>query len=214
MGRALTVRGWDLELDGEEPFVRDIELGERLGFERPRDIRKLVERMYADGILNDSDLRATVARWETLPGVAKTTREYLLTETAALLVTGRSDTKIAHQITRQIVEVFLAARRRVLEGPTEPVRLEFVHGSRIRDVPSLRAEMERACRLAAVGNNVSIARVHGYLRRCYGITSPYNLSTLVWPTVRPLLDSIALGEVLLLPRPDSSETRQMRLFHS
>lgn len=56
------VYGWSVTLDGDEPRVLDEELGRRLGFARPRDIRKLIERPISDGILNDSDIRATVAR--------------------------------------------------------------------------------------------------------------------------------------------------------
>ena len=62
----LAVDGFSLERgDDGEIRVRDIDLAERLGYERPRDIRKLIERMSETGELSAFQRRATVARQRT-----------------------------------------------------------------------------------------------------------------------------------------------------
>lgn len=102
------IDGWTLgTLPGEaEPLIRDLELGERLAFDRPRDVRKLIERLTAAGKLNDSELRATMAQTGGRPA-----RELWLTEEQALMVVTASETPKAIALTREIVRVFMAARR-------------------------------------------------------------------------------------------------------
>ena len=65
--------GWQLSFLGEdeEPHIQDIELGTKLGYERPRDIRKLIERLVRDEKLNDVHQRATVARYEIRPKIQR-----------------------------------------------------------------------------------------------------------------------------------------------
>jgi site-specific DNA-cytosine methylase len=86
--------GWKLLLSkqtGDEPRIRDIDLAEKLGYARPRDIRKLIERLLKDGRLKDVKVCATVAQTSGgRPG-----KEYHLTRNQALKVAAHADTNIA-----------------------------------------------------------------------------------------------------------------------
>ncbi len=46
---AIEQDGWHLGVLDTETLIRDEELGIRLGFERPRKVRELIERMIKDG---------------------------------------------------------------------------------------------------------------------------------------------------------------------
>lgn len=170
----------------------------RLGFARPRKIRELIERMVSAGILNDSDIRPTVGRVDT--GVASTVvTKYRLTETGTLLVITRSDTKIAHAITRQVIEVFRAVRRSQLPAPQQVPVLSsspLVGDSRVH-----RAEMASWCKMAARNNGVSVHRVHGELRRQCRVPGVYQIPLVLYPQARELVESMALGRLLLPTAP-------------
>jgi hypothetical protein len=99
----LTVREFDAE-----PYVLDVELAERLGYERPRDIRKLIKRLLAEGILCESDVCATVAQTSVLGG--RPTVEYWLNESGALDVALASQTPTARAMYRTVKQVFIAWR--------------------------------------------------------------------------------------------------------
>jgi hypothetical protein len=62
--RIVRVGAWVLAAPAaeDEPRIRDIDLAERLGYERPRKIRDLIERLCREGKLNDSELRPVVGR--------------------------------------------------------------------------------------------------------------------------------------------------------
>ena len=110
--RKLEVNGWDLVVGTDDvPRVRDIDLGARLGFARPRDFRKLVARLLRDGIVNDIQCRATVARYKVgnLGGFQDVV-EYHLDERAALMAIVKSETAKAVEITGQVIDVYLAVR--------------------------------------------------------------------------------------------------------
>lgn len=103
---ALTIQGYTLhDIDGE-PMIEDLELAARLEYAQPRDVRKLIKRMIDAGAIKANDYRATVARVNG--GEASI---YHLTEAAALLVTTRSETQKAAEITRQVIDVFIEYRK-------------------------------------------------------------------------------------------------------
>lgn len=61
--RVVRVGSWLLcagPTEGEEPRIRDIDLAERLGYERPRKIREIIDRWTAD--LGPVHVRPTVGR--------------------------------------------------------------------------------------------------------------------------------------------------------
>lgn len=190
----ITLHGWSVTIDEDEPTILDEELAIRLGFSRPRDIRKLVERMIADGIINDSDIRATVARVPTgVSSIAVT--QYRLTEIAALLVIGRSDTKLAHAITRQVVQLFIAIRRGQLAAPqpdpvpvlpTSPTLGDLYHD-----------DTKSRCAMTARCTGQSIHRVQGWLRVLYNVPSVYRINAVFRDVVFRQLEGWALGRMAL-----------------
>lgn len=92
------------ELSGE-PRIRDLDLAERLGFDRPRKIRELIERN-----------RAEVESFGTCPAVGRATRgnrvnEFYLNEEQALLVAVLSSTPRAPAVRAALIRTFVAYRR-------------------------------------------------------------------------------------------------------
>ena len=145
--KQVDVKGWSLVVgQDDEPRVRDLDLGERLGFARPRDFRKLVGRMLKDGILNDIECRATVSRYSlgNLGGY-QDVLEYHLNQTGALIAISRSNTKMAVAITRQMIEVFLAYQRGALQPVAGVLDLTLVSGPRIGDSYTVKAELMGQC---------------------------------------------------------------------
>ena len=194
--KVLEVNGWGLVVGEDDvPRVRDLDLGARLGFARPRKFRELVERLRRDGILKDSDVRPTVGR--TRIGVAeRDVVEYQLSERAALIAITKSETPLAVSITAQVIDVYLAVRHRDPRPANTVVSLDVAHGPRVGDT-SERAELAALCRVVAAALSVSLHRVHGAIRREYGVPSAYAVSLLIWPTVRRYLERLALRKVAL-----------------
>lgn len=96
------------EVDGE-PRVRDLDLAEKLGFDRPRDIRKLIERNIVE-----------IERFGTCATVAHVvrgnlTKEFHLNEEQALLVSVLSNAPNAAAVRAMLIRVFVAFRRGELE---------------------------------------------------------------------------------------------------
>lgn len=109
--------GWKLAIGGfADPAHRvlDVELARKLGFSRPRDIRKLIERLTKEGELSGISQRATVARKNLSGNIIETpVTEYWLTLEEALFVTAKSETRTANEILRAVIKVFLSAREAV-----------------------------------------------------------------------------------------------------
>lgn len=109
----LHVDGFALQRDHDGAFrVRDIDLAERLGFDRPRNIRQLIGRMVDEGYLPNVSMRATVQRIEKKAGSVvigveeRTVNEYWLDRIEALLVVMKSETPEANRWCRAIAEAF------------------------------------------------------------------------------------------------------------
>ena len=119
------VEGWPLaRAEGSVvPLIRDLDLAERLGYERPRDIRKLIKRMVDDGKIAGVSMRATVARIQLRPGVERdqTVDEFWLTEAQALKVAARSETEPADALLDEMIRVFMLARRGQLPAMAQPL---------------------------------------------------------------------------------------------
>lgn len=92
------------EIEGE-PRARDTDLAERLGFGRPRDIRKLIERNMPE--IEAFGTCATVAR--VVRGNPST--EYWLNEEQSLLVAVVSDAPNAPAVRAMLIKTFVAWRR-------------------------------------------------------------------------------------------------------
>lgn len=104
-GHALIVPEIGLTEINGEPRARDVDLADRLGFERPRDIRKLVERNLAE--IEAFGTCATVARVVRGNPVS----ERWLNEEQALLVAILSDAPNAPAVRAMLIKTFVAWRR-------------------------------------------------------------------------------------------------------
>jgi len=99
--------GLEFRTTDGEPRIRDLDLAERLGYERPRNIRNLIDRFR-----NDLGVCFTVEQTSSAlggrPGV-----EYWLTEEQALFIVAKSDTSRATEMLKFIITVFVAVRRQI-----------------------------------------------------------------------------------------------------
>ncbi|MBL1435641.1 MAG: hypothetical protein COB08_005525 [Rhodobacteraceae bacterium] len=108
------------EIDGEAR-MRDLDIAMALEFERPRKIRELIVRRSAElGELGE--VRPTAGRTSAQGGAPS--EEYWLNEKQALFICTKSETKMALDITIQMIEVFSAWRHgqlvpRSTAGPSE-----------------------------------------------------------------------------------------------
>ncbi|MBS1029446.1 phage antirepressor KilAC domain-containing protein [Gluconobacter albidus] len=94
--------------------VLDTDLATRLGFDRPRDIRKLIKRYEAE--LGKMGTCATVAR--VIRG--NETEVYYLNKKQAIFITAKSETAEATEITIEIIEKFDAYERGEVVTPAVP----------------------------------------------------------------------------------------------
>lgn len=129
--------GWEMSVwpeAGDEPRIRDVDAGERLGFSRPRDIRKIIERIWPKNA--GLYVRATVARTRMPTGGARETivDEVWLTEAQLLKVIARSETPIAEAILDEMIAVYMAVRR----GFAQRLVAELVR----EEVAAVRASIE------------------------------------------------------------------------
>lgn len=106
--KTLAIDGYRIGLgfEDEEPRVLDLELAKHLGYERPRAIRELIERLARDGKLNDFELCRTVRQSGGRPAT-----EYWLTQAQALKVVAKSETAKADAILDEVIRVFLSVTR-------------------------------------------------------------------------------------------------------
>lgn len=114
------VNGWPLmapEREDDEPRVRDVDLGERLGYDRERAIRDLIKRQRDKGEIPDVHVRRTVRRTQMPTGGVRETvvEEFWLTEREALLVCSASDAPNAGTVRAALVDLFIAWRRGKLQ---------------------------------------------------------------------------------------------------
>ena len=117
--------GFLFEVGGDGlPRVRDLDLAERLGYERHRDIRQLIERLEPEL----GEVCGTVPQTAKNKG-GRPGREYWLTEEQAYLVAAKSETPEAIAITKLLIRAFIAAR-------------DELHGRTIREQSILRRVLD------------------------------------------------------------------------
>ena len=99
----LTLNNSHIETINNEPCIKDLVLAEALGFVRPREIRRLIDRNRTDleslGVISRHVTRKSQARGR--PSVC-----YYLNRKQALFITAKSDTPQAALVTIRMVEVF------------------------------------------------------------------------------------------------------------
>ena len=106
----------DLEAFDDEPRVRDVRVGEALGFEQARDVRKLIERNLEE-IEGFGLARHRGAPISSGKGRITEVQEYWLNEPQALLVCMFARTAKAAEVRRRIIDVFMNWRHARLESP-------------------------------------------------------------------------------------------------
>lgn len=206
--RALTVSGWNLTVgDDDEPRVRDLELAERLGFSRPRDVRKLIKDLTVAGKLHDVAHRDGAAR---APGqvAARPEREFWLTEAQALKVIAKSETDVADAILDEVIRVFIAVRRGELTSATTTARAEgqrdamraLLGDGELRDNTTLAEQVKAMIGRVAEAENTTWHKAHGALRREFSIVSYLRIRLSIFDLVsRWLMARIVRPR---LPRPE------------
>lgn len=197
---------------GAEPEVLDVDLAKRLGYARPRDVRKLIARLAIDGILNESDLRAAVAR-KSLAGKAGSSRvvdvtEYWLAESGALKVMAKSDTPNAIAGLDAMVRAFLAAKRMLAANAAPPsassgagFHAVLAACRTVSDNPAWKTELFQRMGYIAFRGKMSWGRVHGALRKYLGVVSYLRIPVSLLDETRRYLDSLATGAVLIPGKP-------------
>ena len=114
--------------------ILDIDLAQRLGFERPRNIRKLINRYLNE--LDEMGTRATVERVIN-GGKAK---EYYLNRKQAIFITTKSETKDAINVTIEIIKKFEAYERgeitsfQIPQSYSEALRLAADQAEQIKEL--------------------------------------------------------------------------------
>lgn len=154
--RPVRVGSWELAAwvgrgEEDQPRIRDLDLAERLGYERTGDIRKLIRRLEKD---NGFGVLATVAQTSSSKG-GRPGAEYWLTESQALEVAAASETANGKMILREMIEIFRMAVRGLLPGQSahalrqiiEDIRAEFQQrfDAAVSDIKA-ELDVERAAR--------------------------------------------------------------------
>jgi hypothetical protein len=133
MGSVLALN--DLRDVEGEPRVLDLRLAERLGFERPRAIRQLIERHQA-ALKRHGSLPHDVANPSPLGG--RPAIEYWLNEAQALLICTKSETQHAGEVVDELIRVFLAWHRgEFVSGNMTPATNAILDGVRTIVQPML-----------------------------------------------------------------------------
>jgi predicted transcriptional regulator len=222
--RTIDMNGYHLVLEAdEEPTIEDEELARKLGHQRTAKLRELTRSLIKEGFINDS---------EVIPSEGKTSAKggrpglvYRYTEAGALKVIARSETKVAHKILGQVIDVYIAVRRQLLEPPP-PAKVEAVptYCACVGDNPDIAKQMKAWCRYAAKSSGVSTMKVHGWLRRMFKSISVYKIPLLLWDHVRDQLCMMSENRLLAskqqelftstvtapqLPRPGISNVREL-----
>lgn len=145
MLKLIEVQGWRLALEGSDVLtIRDIDLGERLGYLRPRKIRELIERLEKEGKLPGVQRRPVLGRRGF---VEESVEEVWLNERQTLKVVAKSETDAADAILDEVIDVFMLARRGLLAEAQQAA------GS-----PSSMTHEEVALLASKVGAETALAR--------------------------------------------------------
>ncbi len=110
----------DLQVIEDEPRIKDIVLGERLGLERPRKIRETIQSNLSE-ILSFGSAPLQRAN-EKVGCMMRPMSAYYLNEAQALLLCMFSRTAKAAQVRKELIDVYMAYRTRGLAKVREHYR--------------------------------------------------------------------------------------------
>jgi hypothetical protein len=165
------VGGWQLHRWAEdrsnEPRIMDLDLAERLGHSRPRDIRRVIRELVKNGHLPGIYVRARGARTSMPRGGRRTSIHdaFWLTEEESLFVASRCKTEVSVAMTKEMIHVYTTVRRHlgaILENQARMQALTTEVQSLRSQFASLKSEMlsrdtQRGTMLAELG--VAVARL-------------------------------------------------------
>lgn len=207
MTAAIVLDGWTLRVDGDEPRVRDLDLGERAGLKVPRDIRRTIKAALADNaILPANDgvgaTHAVPSAWsvtESVPrpngGGLQDVEVFYLNEEAALVVLTRLRTKLAVEVTKALVRVFVAARR----GELAPPRAAQAQPAALETYREGVAALERAKAAGAIDDRGLALRQASLLKTHLGVD--IFAAPIEGFAALPELATLAEGERLIVTKP-------------
>lgn len=182
--------GWDLDTTTGEPRVRDLDIAERAGLRRQRDIRQVIERNW-DTLSAFGEIRVCGSRPQTSGG--RPAREYWLSEEQATSLVSMLKTPLGKQLHVAIVKLFVAYRRGQL---ATIVTASAPMQARIGDDPRAMSMVRTYCQLAAHQSGLSVHRIQGMIRKPWGVMSIYRIA------LSSLDHTIAkLKEIIEAPRP-------------
>ncbi len=106
----------DLDTSGDEPRVKDVRIGERLGMAQPLDIRRTI-RKNAEELRRYGPIRTAREMVRIGSGAVRRVLTYYLNEAQALLLCMLSRTPRAADVRQEVIAVFMAWRRGTLVSP-------------------------------------------------------------------------------------------------
>lgn len=176
----------------DQPLVRDLDLGEWLEMERPRDVRKLIDR-HASSL---GEVCATVAQTSGKGG--RPSKTYYLTEAQALLVVAKSETERATALLQHIIAIYLTWRDlgAMAQPPDwraqqEQRQREMSHTLELRrlDMEEQRLAFDRkqaqAAALSAALQHPLFGEVGDDIKRAHLVTSVELATGMSLPALRP-----------------------------
>lgn len=165
--REVRVGDWTLTVpgaEGTEPEIPDDALAARLGL-ADNDLRSLARRHAAAGNIAPRAYRRTVRRF-TKGGRNRgevTVDGFMFNEADALFLVTRSETPRAVALTREMIAVYMAARRGLLPRPAPAAPPQLA-----AEVSALRAavvDLQRELASGTIGPDVALEKIVTPLRR-------------------------------------------------
>lgn len=201
----LQIDGLALQRDATDGAfrIRDIELAERLGYDRPRVIRELIRRMVERGDLPGISMRRTVERIEK-KGAARgieerAVEEFWLDRIEALLVIMKSETKNAAAMCRVMAVVFDRVLVQFEESKTALRRLPDALERWFLSPSALDFQALWPSSLVR-----EIERLHG--RTWTGGRHPHHMKS-TYPAIYRLLMSTPVAIAMMANNPDRDRLR-------
>ncbi|WHS33224.1 hypothetical protein QLQ09_23495 [Brucella sp. NM4] len=134
--RTFTIADLNTEID-DEPRIKDLRLGEGLGFSRPRAIRQIIERNLAElETYGSSATRRGAYRGQPFS-------EYYLNEGQALLICMFAKTVAAAAVRKALIDVFMEYRRGKVGKPVHVREHDRRTSTKVDDAIKLKRNIDR-----------------------------------------------------------------------
>lgn len=142
-----------------EPRVRDIDLGERLGFEHPRQVRRLIKQ-HESALAGFGEV--CTAAVQTSGKGGRPSREFWLNEGQALYIASKSDAPVAPAVLTMLINVFVAYRRgHLVENPVAVLdeKTKSAIGGIVKNCTALVVREQLAAALPAMLDSMVAAKL-------------------------------------------------------